>query len=262
MASGYTGGQHRTLTPSLPERKQRQGQRCEVPRSQSQRKNQSPVLLHPLPPAMPQTVADSENVSPVDVVSSRLSQIDINKEQAGAVAPEPPRSLAPCSGSLAVLGSACHSLRVALAPWTQGGQSRAGVRRPRLSSPFPDQRAPPLPQLSPEGPDPGGGRSRLRCSCTRSTCSLPRPAHAEVSRWRIKLIPILYPGAGTQISTHPGRVGTELQVRLSGVQALGRRGRQESSLAPFSGHLCPTKSSAMHFAAADAGKSCSRHLEA
>lgn len=122
-----------------------------MPRSQSQRKNQSSGLLRPLPAAMPQTVEDSENVSPVDVIASRVPQIEINKGQAGAVAPGPPWGSEPCSGSLAVLGAACHSPRVALAPWMQGGQSRAGVRRPRLRSPFPDQRVLPHPSSDVNG---------------------------------------------------------------------------------------------------------------
>lgn len=135
----------------------------------------------------------------------------------------PPGARNPAQG--AWLSSAQPAIPLAW-PWHRGcREARAGQGSGDLASaaPFLTSASSPTPAQS-ERPDPSRGQSRLRSSCTRSACPLPRPAHAEVSRWRIKLIPILHPGAGTQISSHPGRVGTELQVRPSGIQALRRRG--------------------------------------
>lgn len=103
---------------------------------------------------------------------------DWSQEQAGALAPEPcPRlqGLAPCSGSLPVLGSACHALPVVLAPLMQLGLRQAGNRGLRLGSgslsgPSADQHAPP--RL------PGSGLVRVEVSQVSAARELGPPAHS------------------------------------------------------------------------------------
>ena len=171
--------------------------------------NQSPGLLPPPSAASAPDLHGLKMSARRDDLGQGLSQMEGNKEQTSI------HSGAPVGLGTQLRKLGCPRLSLPCPLW-RPDQSRAGVR-----GPLPGSCHPSGPFLILTLPSPAPARTgrldqgvevsqpHLWSSHAHPVCQYPRPADSEVPRWRIKLISVLYPAFGTQLSTHPGRVGTE-----------------------------------------------------
>ena len=260
MISSCHSGQHWTLSP-YGEGTGARASPVTFPQPQSPRKNQSWGLL---PPPSAVSASDLRRLwmsARRDDLGQGLSQIEGNKEQMSI------HSGAPVGLGTQLRKLGCPQLSLQC-PLRCPDQSQAGARGHLLRSCHPSG-----PFLILTRPSPAPARTgrldqgvevsqpHLRSSRAHPVCLYSRPANSEVPRWRIKLISVLYPAFGTQLSTHPGRVGTEWRARLSDIQAPRRRGVVQDRW-HMSCTICSSPDPAwVCFATTDVGKLCSRLLE-
>ena len=222
MISSCHSGQHCTLSP-YGEGTGARAALWPAPSHKAPERTRAGDSCLLLQPCLPQTFADSE-CQPEETISGKVCPRLKETKNRRAFTPEPPWGLAPSSGSLAVLSSACSALCGVPIKAGQGSGdiSCAAAIPAALSWSSRPSRAPARTGRLDQGVE--VSQPHLRSSRAHPVCLYPRPADSEVPRWRIKLISVLYPAFGTQLSTHPGRVGTEWRVRLSDIQAPRRRG--------------------------------------